>query len=251
VTAPFSIWLPPTGHPALGPDEVHVWYVNLAVGAHAAAELAASLPAAEQGRAAAFRSESARTQFVVTRSALRSILSADLDLSPLRLEFVHGPAGKPALAHWPGLHFNVSHTADVALIAVTRRGNVGVDVERLRPFANDLGMAERFFSPHETGVLRALEGARRREAFFHAWTRKEAYLKAGGQGLSYGLERIEVTMLPEEEARFLRIDGCEHRAAQWSLRHLVPALGCVGALTLEGHDYHLHCWRWCGAVETS
>ena len=250
MTAPFSIWLPPNAHPALGPDEVHVWLVNLAVSAHAAAELAAALPAAEQERAAAFRSESARTQFVVTRSALRGILSADLDVSPLRLEFVHGPAGKPALAHWPGLHFNVSHSADVALIAVTRRGEVGVDVERLRPFANDLGMAERFFSPYETGVLRSLEGERRRAAFFHAWTRKEAYLKARGQGLSYGLERVEVTLLPEEAARFLRIDGCERLAAQWSLHHLVPAVGCVGALTLHGHDYQLRCWRWNGAAET-
>ena len=250
MTAPFSLWLSPAGHPTLGPDEVHVWFVNLAVNAHAVAELTASLPCAEQERALSFRGGAPRTQFVVTRSALRSILSADLDVSPLRLEFVHGPAGKPALAHWPGLHFNVSHSADVALIAVTRRGEVGVDVERLRPFANDLGMAERFFSPYETGVLRSLEGERRRAAFFHAWTRKEAYLKARGQGLSYGLERVEVTLLPEEAARFLRIDGCERLAAQWSLHHLVPAVGCVGALTLHGHDYDLRCWRWNGAAET-
>src|SRR5262249_10829075 len=193
-----------------------------------------------------FRSESARTQFVVTRAALRSILSDYLDLSPLRLSFVHGPQGKPALANWGWLHFNVSHSQDVALIAVTRRSEIGVDVERLRPFINDLGMAERYFSPRETELLRALTGTRRSEAFFHAWTRKEAYLKASGKGLSYGLERVEVTLLPEDEPRFVRIDGCERLASEWSLRHLVPAVGCVGAVTLQGHDYQLRCWKWHG-----
>ena len=93
-----NTWLTPPAHPTLAPDEVHVWLVHLDVDAHTVAVLAASLPWAERERALAFRSESARTQFVVTRTALRSILSAYLDVSPLRLEFVHGPQGKPALA---------------------------------------------------------------------------------------------------------------------------------------------------------
>lgn len=244
-------WHQPSAPPALAPDEVHVWFVNLAIDAHAVAELASSLPWAEQQRAASFRSASARTQFIVTRSALRSILSTYLDVSPLRLEFTHGPQGKPALEHYRWLHFNVTHSHDVALIAVTRRGEVGVDVERLRPFANDLGMAERYFSPRETELLRALTGPHRCEAFFHAWTRKEAFLKASGQGLSYGLERVEVTLLPGETVRFVRIDGCERLAAQWSLHHLTPVAGCVGALTLHGHDYQLRCWKWNGTTAPS
>lgn len=251
MTVTLAPWLIPPAHPTLPPDEVHVWFVNLAVDAHTVAELAASLTGTEQQRAFSFRSVSARTQFVVTRSSLRSILSAYLDVSPLRPEFVHGPQGKPTLAYpWSWLHFNVSHSQDVALIAVTRLGEVGVDVERIRPFANDLGMAERYFSPRETELLRALTGESRAEAFFHAWTRKEAFLKASGIGLSYGLERVEVTLLPEEEARFLRIDGCEQLAAQWSLRHLTPVAGCVGAVTLRGHDYHLRCWKWNGSGMT-
>ena len=140
-------WHQPPTHPALSPDEVHVWFVNLAVDAHTVAELAASLPWTEQQRAASFHSVSARTQFVVTRSALRCILSAYLDLSPLQLRFTHGPQGKPSLVDDGWLHFNVTHSHDVALVAVTRRGEVGVDIERVRPFANDLGMAERYFSP--------------------------------------------------------------------------------------------------------
>jgi 4'-phosphopantetheinyl transferase len=247
VSASVAIWLQPPAHPPLPPDEVHVWFVNLAVDTHTVAELMASLPWTEQERAISFRSVSARTQFVVTRTSLRSILSAYLDVSPLHLRFIHGPQGKPALAgQWNWLHFNVSHSHDVALIAVTRCGEVGVDVERIRPFANDMGMAERYFSPRETELLRALTGPERCEAFFHAWTRKEAFLKASGIGLSYGLERVEVTLLPKEEARFLRIDGCEQLAAQWSLRHLAPVAGCVGALTLHGHDYQLRCWKWNG-----
>ena len=252
MSASVPIWLQPPAHPALAPDEVHVWFVNLAVDAHILGELTASLPWTEQQRAFSFRSESARTQFVVTRSSLRSILSGYLDVSPLHLKFTHGPQGKPALAgQWSWLHFNVSHSHDVALIAVTRRGEIGVDIERIRPFANDLGMAERYFSPRETALLRALTGPQRCEAFFHAWTRKEAFLKASGIGLSYGLERVEVTLLPEEEARFLRIDGCEQLAAQWSLRHLAPVAGCVGALTLQGHDYQLRCWKWNGTSASS
>ena len=240
----------PSSFGKLAAGEVHVWSWALGRPAGEVARLLELLADDERERAGRYLHVPAREQFVAARAGLRLILAGYLALDSARIAFTHGPAGKPALAHWPGLHFNVSHSADVALIAVTRRGEVGVDVERVRPFANDLGMAERFFSPYETGVLRSLEGERRRAAFFHAWTRKEAYLKARGQGLSYGLERVEVTLLPEEAARFLRIDGCERLAAQWSLHHLVPAVGCVGALTLHGHDYELRCWRWNGAAET-
>jgi 4'-phosphopantetheinyl transferase len=140
------------------------------------------------------------------------------------------------------LSFNVSHSFGVALIAVRTGGEVGVDVERVRPFENDLGLAERFFCAAESVALRAL-GEGRREAFFHVWTRKEAYLKAGGLGLSGGLERVEVSVPPDDPPRVLRIDGSEEAARRWSLRALLPLPGYVGALAMEGHDYPLRCWR--------
>ena len=241
---PAANWLTPTTHPPLEADEVHVWLVSLAVSLPTVAALVLQLPSAEQERAARFRNDGARTQFVVTRTALRTILGAYVGCSPLEVEFMHGPQGKPALARWPWLYFNVTHSHEIALIAVTRRGEVGVDVERMRPFANDLGMAERYFSPRETAVLRTLTGPARSIAFFNAWTRKEAFLKASGKGISYGLDRVEVTLLPEEEPRFLRIDGSEQLAAAWSLRRLTVAADYLGALTLQWHDYQMRCWRW-------
>jgi 4'-phosphopantetheinyl transferase len=184
----------------------------------------------------------AREEFQVSRALLRVLLGRYLRRDPSRLELRMGPQGKPALAGDAPLSFNVSHSFGAALIAVRAGGEVGVDVEQVRPFENDLGLAERFFCPTEWAALRAL-GEERREAFFHVWTRKEAYLKAGGLGLSGGLERVEVSVPPDDPPRVLRIDGDEAAARRWSLRALLPLPGYVGALAVEGHDYRLRCWR--------
>jgi 4'-phosphopantetheinyl transferase len=231
----------------LGADEVHVWCASLQQSPEQVAHFARILSAEERERAQRTRHAPARHEFIVVRGLLRTILADYLNVDTGALAFCFGPTGKPALvepADALPLYFNVSHSHELTLIAVTRRGEVGVDVEQLRPFANDLDLAERFFSPREATTLRALPAEQRVEAFFHAWTRKEAFLKASAHGLTYGLDRVEVTLCHHEPARFLRIDGEEHLARPWSLHHLTPATGYVGALAMNAHDYRLVCWHW-------
>jgi 4'-phosphopantetheinyl transferase len=242
VDAPLSPWPSSPGPVELTAGEVHVWCAALARPAEEVAELASLLSPDEQERAARYRVTTAREQFGVSRALLRVLLGRYLDRDPSRLEFRPGPQGKPALAGPAPLSFNVSHSYGVALFAVRAGGEVGVDLEQVRPFENDLGLAERFFCAAEAAALRAL-GDERRAAFFHVWTRKEAYLKASGLGLAGGLERVEVSVPPDDPPRVLRIDGVADAARRWSLRALSPLPGYVGALAVEGHDYRLRCWR--------
>ena len=241
------VWPPSPAAFELGPDEVHVWCSSLRQSPDQVDRFLRTLSDDERDRAIRIRHAPARHEFIVVRGLLRTILADYLNVDTQCLAFCSGPTGKPALVEPASalpLYFNVSHSHDLTLIAVTRRGEVGVDVERLRPFANDLGLAERFFSRHESTALRALPAEQRIEAFFHAWTRKEAFLKASAHGLTYGLDRVEVTLLRDEPARFVRIDGEEHAARRWSLHHLTPAAGYVGALAMHQHDYRLICRHW-------
>jgi 4'-phosphopantetheinyl transferase len=231
----------------LGPDEVHVWCSSLRQSPSQVERFMRILSDDERDRAGRIRHAPARHEFIVVRGLLRTILADYLNVETRQLAFCFGPTGKPALVEpvcGLPLFFNVSHSHELTLIAVTRGGEVGVDVERLRPFANDQEVADRFFSPIEATALRSLPPDLRIEAFFHAWTRKEAFLKASAHGLTYGLDRVEVTLLHDEPARFVRIDGEEHAARHWSLHHLTPAAGYVGALAMSRHDYRLICWHW-------
>jgi 4'-phosphopantetheinyl transferase len=243
VTASQCGWPPAPDRVAPAADEIHVWSASLARPAEEVAALARTLSDDERERAAAMRHAATQAEFIVARGLLRSLLGGCLDVWPSRIRFSRAPQGKPQLAEPGHLYFNVSHSHGVGLFAVARRIEVGVDLERLRPFSDELGLAERYFTPREAAALRALPPAARLEAFFRLWTRKEAYLKAHGLGISYGLERVEVSHGPDEPARILLIDGDEREAARWSLRALAPAAGYVGALACQAHDYRLFCWR--------
>jgi 4'-phosphopantetheinyl transferase len=245
VPAPSWPSAPPAG--PLAADEVHVWCAVLERPAAELERLARLLSGDEQERAARFRLAPVREQFVVARACLRSLLGGYLGVEPGRVVFSLGPQGKPRLASpapSPPLFFNLSHSHGLALVALALVGEVGVDVEQLRPQTNNLELAERFFSPPEAAALRALPAWQREEAFFHVWTRKEAFMKATGFGLSHGLERSEMSVRPGEAARLLRLDGQEAPAARWSLQDLAPAPGYVGALALEAHGWRLSCRTW-------
>jgi 4'-phosphopantetheinyl transferase len=229
---------------ALPVDEIHVWSVPLTVGPEQLFRLGKLLDAEEQDRARRYVHVRSREQYVIARAVLRILLGRYLDVPASAVRFASGPQGKPLLASSRGLHFNVSHSEGMALIAVTRTGEVGVDVERIRPCEMHLDMADRFFTPGEAAALRALPRERGEEVFFHVWTRKEAFLKALGLGLSHGLERFEVSAHPDEPPRIKHIDGDPEAGARWFLAHLTPAPGYVGALALEGPGRRVRCWTW-------
>src|SRR5262245_26811880 len=184
----------------LSPDAVHLWAVPLAVGPERLAALAELLAPDERQRAARFIPAAPREQFIVARATLRILLGRYLGMGPTEVRFVTGDTGKPALAGRE-FFFNISHTRGLAVHAFTRLGEVGVDVEQVRPYPSHPDMAARFFTPREAAAVRG------EEAFFHVWTRKEAFLKATALGLAHGLERFEVSVPPDDPPRILHIDG--------------------------------------------
>jgi 4'-phosphopantetheinyl transferase len=153
------------------------------------------------------------------------LLARALDADPCALDFVHGPRGKPALRRAGGTRFNVAHSGDLVLWALSQHDEVGVDVERIRPDLDWPPLAARFLGPHERAGLSALAPARRDEGFFACWTRKEAYLKATGLGLGIPLDSFSVSVDPDAPAALLQVDGDPGAPARWSLADVAVGPG--------------------------
>jgi 4'-phosphopantetheinyl transferase len=240
-------WIPAAHPPPLGADDVHVWQAPLDGAAELVDRFAACLDGEERYRAERFHFPRDRDRYVVGRGRLRLLLGEYLGVAPEDVGFQYSTAGKPALSAGSGsadLRFNVAHSDGLALYAVTRGRDVGVDVERVRPDLAWRELAERYFAPTEVAELVALPPARQRLAFFTCWTRKEAYVKALGLGLSVPLDGFAVTLAPDRPAALI---GTAHDPAQcerWELRELVPAAGFVGAMAVEGRGWRLWHGRW-------
>lgn len=242
-----QVWLSPPRDIALSHHEVHVWRASLEQPSSYVQSLMQTLSPDEQIRARCLYFEQDRTRFVVGRGLLRNILGCYLNVEPHRLRFGYEPAGKPALATGldaEGLQFNVSHSHDLVLYAITRYRKIGIDLERVRLLLDAERTIAQIFSPHEQAVFRSLAPYQQQNVFFHGWTRKEAYTKACGDGLARPLDRIEVSLVPWEPVRFLRIDGDPQEARRWSLFELRPATDYIGALAVEGTRWTLKCWQW-------
>jgi 4'-phosphopantetheinyl transferase len=215
----------------LGPRSVHVWRVHLDAGDPDA--LVRLLSAEEQDRARRFMFDRDRIAYIIAHGMLRKILARYLGADAESLVFVAGEFGKPALAgELATVEFNLSHSGTLALIAIARGAPVGVDVERWDRDIEHLDLAEHFFSPAERSALRALGDERQRttEGFFNAWTRKEAYLKATGHGITRGLHHFDVTLAPGEPATLLADRLDPSATERWRLVEIAPGAGYAGAL---------------------
>ena len=239
-------WPPPAGRWALSVPEVHVYGAELDPSPAQMTALASTLSLDERTRAERFHFSRHRDRFIAARAFLRAILGRYLQVEPARLEFVYSSRGKPALAAgFDGeLHFNTAHSGDLALFAVTRAGPVGVDVERIRSMPDAGQIAARFFSPRESDRLQATPDADKPAAFFNLWTRKEAWLKATGEGIASRLSQVEVTFASGEPARLIAVGGDAQAAREWSLRELKPAEGFAAALAVRAKRVKVRCWRW-------
>lgn len=231
----------------LGDDEVHIWRVLLDQTPSRIQSFFHNLAVDEQARAERFHFERDREHFIVARGVLRDILGGYLNRGPECLTFCYGSHGKPALAGEPDgdeIRFNVSHSHGVALYAVTRGREVGIDIERIRSDLAVVEIAERFFSGQEVAILRTLPTEEQRQAFFRCWTSKEAYSKTRGEGLSLSLHQFDVSAVPREPAAVLGIPRDPSEASRWFLQEFTPAPGYVAALAVEGYDWRLGCWQW-------
>jgi len=221
------------------PGEVHVWRVALDAAADRIEALASHLDRDEAERAARFRFDIDRIRFVACRGTLRSILARCLDLPPGAVGFEYSAHGKPRLAarHGSRLRFNVSHSGGIALIALACGRDVGVDVEHIRPDVLEDGIAERYFPAPDTHEIRAHDPTDRPAAFFECWVRKEACIKAWGEGLSIGLASFDVSGGVDaiEDPRTPGADG--QAPSRWALRMLEVASGYRAAVVAEGVDW--------------
>jgi 4'-phosphopantetheinyl transferase len=205
-------------------------------------------------RAERFYLQKDREHFIVARGLLRAILSRYLDMKPSQLRFCYNCHGKPFLATTSGrdtLSFNLSHSHGLALCAVTRGRKIGIDLERVRTDFACEQIAERFFSPRENAALHALPSSMRHEAFFTCWTRKEAYIKAKGEGLLLLLDQFDVSLAPGEPATLLNSRWDSQEASRWSLQELILSPGYTAALAVEGHGWRLTCWQWPEQVDAT
>jgi len=245
-------WEPAPPQPVLSTHDIHVWCTSLEQDAASVAAFFRTLSADEQERAGRFYFARDRQHFIVGRGVLRNILGRYLRVAPQALRFSYGPKGKPHLAQElvatvpqaADLRFNLSHSGGLALYGFTYGRELGVDIERLRPLDDAEQIAARFFSAGEVRVFGALPAAEKMQGFFNCWTRKEAYIKATGDGLSMPLDCFEVSLIPHAPARFLQIEGAPVAELLWSLRALEPAPGYVAALCVASQDWTLQCWRW-------
>ncbi|HXQ23267.1 MAG TPA: 4'-phosphopantetheinyl transferase superfamily protein [Candidatus Acidoferrales bacterium] len=229
--------------PELGISAVHVWHSALELPPVQLQRLETLLSRDEQQRAARFALAAPRAAFVAARGILRQLLAGYLGVDPRRLRFCYERRGKPALDPSLGsdLTFNVSHSHGVALFAVGRGRRLGIDVEHIRAGRDSAKIAQRFFSPSEAAALDALPAALRRRAFYACWTRKEAFVKAMGTGITHPLDSFEVSVAPDEPATLVHIDGDRRRALDWRLRDLHFDRDYAAALAVEGHDWQLSC----------
>lgn len=219
---------------------VEVWRVCLSGLPEDVARLVPTLSPSELDRANRFRFERDGRRFVAARGLLRLVLSYYLNTPPSELKFTSGEFGKPALAppfDRSGTSFNVAHSGDLALFAVAHGRQVGVDVEGVKHNEELESVARHFFSAREFSSLRALPITARARGFFDCWTRKEAYIKARGEGVSFPLERFSVSFTPA--AATLEVEGEPGESSRWRVRPLALGADYAGALVAEGDDWEL------------
>jgi 4'-phosphopantetheinyl transferase len=231
----------------MGPSDqrIQVWEADLRLPASVLDDLRATLSGEEATRAERFYFERDRTHFAAAHGIVRNILGACLGTAPDGLEFSANEYGKPALASKfrDALSFNLSHSGDLVVIAIAQTREVGIDVELYAPDRADRGVAEHYFSPTEVARLCALPEGLRARAFFNCWTRKEAYIKARGMGLSIPLDSFDVSIAPGEPAALLRtLEPAD--VEMWQLQNLELADGYIGAVAASGTGWSFKLNRW-------
>ncbi|PYX86503.1 MAG: phosphopantetheine-protein transferase [Acidobacteria bacterium] len=217
----------------LSNDEVQVWTLSHTMEQNMLRDLKRLLSGDELERAARFRFQQDHDRFVASRSILRSLLAGYLATDPSSLRFRYAEKGKPDLPSSPELQFNVAHSGEIILWAFARERRVGIDVEEIRTDFSTQEIAERFFSPAERQALCSLAASRRHQAFFHCWTRKEAFVKATGDGLSLPLDQFDVALASGQPAYLIATRPDAEESRRWSMHNLDVHPNYAAALVIE------------------
>jgi 4'-phosphopantetheinyl transferase len=241
------LWSDPPAKLMLARNEVHIWRVTLELPTVNPNLLRDLLSSNERARAERFVFSQHRDRFIVAHGFLRVILSSYLNCSPAEIAFTYDEHGKPWLLspdhHGGKLNFNLAHSAMLAIYGVTLGRAIGVDIEHIRTdFAVD-EIARSAFSANDAHCLFSLPPHERQKAFFDGWTRKEAFIKAKGTGLSLPLDQFDVTLAPGEPAALLETRWDKSEVQLWSLRAMDVAPDYAASIAVQGHDWSLKCWQ--------
>ena len=230
--------------PALSGDDVHIW--RIALDRSDVDRDRSLLSSDELARADRFVQARDRIHFAAGRAALRGILAGYLGTAPDQFGFSYARAGKPALGgQWAssGIQFNLSHSQAVGLLAISRERSLGIDIEWMNPATSVMEICERFFSECEISTLRKLPENEKLAGFFQCWTRKEAFIKAVGEGLSIPLDSFDVSFGNDPAAlKSVRSEFTD--VSHWKLYDLPIQEGYAAALVAEGNHHKLSHWRW-------
>lgn len=220
-------WQLPPNQLLANKNEVHIWRSTLDLPGEKVEILAQTLSANEHKRAQKFHFEQDRQRFIVARGLLRTILGSYLAVPAASLEFDYGQYGKPEIRETQ-IKFNLSHSKNLALYAITSDRNLGIDLEFIRPMKEAEQIAKRYFSPQENAIFQALSPNAKPVGFFHYWTRLEAYLKAVGDGLAAGNDNFDKTVATKKS-----------RAKGWFLHSFTPAANYIATVAVEGSDWKI------------
>jgi 4'-phosphopantetheinyl transferase len=231
-------------------DEVHVWHACVEDHGLQLAALEALLSDEEHARAERFHFPRDRHQFIVARATLRSLLAAYTAMPAAEVPLEYSLSGKPGLPQsiGAGLHFNLSHSHARVVCAFARGRRVGIDVELVRELRDADDIVERFFSAAEAAAYKALPAAARPRGFFNGWTRKEAFVKALGEGLGHPLAAFTVSLTPGDPARLIAVPA-QQAVAGWTLCDVQIDASYVCALVAEGGEFRVRCRNWPVSVD--
>jgi 4'-phosphopantetheinyl transferase len=222
--------------------EVHTWFLDLRLDAEALLELRRTLSTDEEARVQQFRFQRDKDRSIASRGLLRALLAHYIDCEPRAVSFSYGSAGKPALTPGcaaEGIHFNVAHSGDFGLVAITKHREVGVDIEHAERQSDNEKVARRFFSPVELASFLESPSDERADAFVRHWVRKEAYLKARGFGLTRHEEGFDAALSEANVSTFVHADG-----TSWTAREVVPRAGYRASVVAQETDWHLRSFDW-------
>lgn len=238
-----TLWLNPPGDLKPGKNIIDVWLVPLDL--KNLSDIEHVISDDEKARAERFRLQSDKTRFIAARAFLRIILGKYLQINPRRICFDYNEYGKPSICgeQRMDIKFNLSHSENLSLLAVTEMGEIGVDIERIKNSFVDEETAMQFLTRREIRHFQTLSGAERDLFFFNCWTLKEAFLKACGTGLSLAPNQIEISSLNSEFANDFLENKIESRKTFWSVHRLPSIAGYAAALSVEGTNPHLRFWQ--------
>jgi 4'-phosphopantetheinyl transferase len=238
------IWQTPPPNIMLDNESVHVWRIRLDCDIQRQNQLRMQLSTEEKKQADRFQFEQDRSRYQIAHGAMRMILGGYLECTPQSIEFLYSDKGKPYLPQMTNLYFNLSHSSEVALLAVTKMGEIGVDIEHHRQLDEIHQIARQCFSVQEYQQFASLQPPDNLRAFFNGWTRKEAFIKALGQGLSYPLDKFSVSLLPSELSRLLAVEGKEDEAENWTIFAILSGEVFSSAFALRQKTVMVKYWDW-------